>query len=421
MANRKQGAQKSPNFISTLLRGNRNLNATKLAASIRTNTNKVRQRLQPVVKYLINQKRFVLVLLLLLCFSLVTFSAIVPRNHIFEGSVTVQEMDFTYNGKQTKRFLESIRGISNLESEGIQTVTFTGNFKSESLPQLNQLNFLKVELTNRKSKLILAPENLKSSSEIDLKSLQLQPNTKVTELNYDFFRQQLALSLQRLSTAAPDNKSNTLEIYLGEKPIKVTLEGYKFPELNLQTPPGEQTRIEFIYNPDNKQFHLDMTQKNSLYITISKPQNFESQKWFRGKIETQNVQFQRSDRNGDIRDELDVSTIVSGKIRMAGEEKEIQKNQFLMGENPNIPLNIQLIRNIEIISKKGLEVRFSGTDKQITIGLDKDFPVIRIQRSWLDGVLPRDAIVALFSFAAATVANLVPWLLSNSSKSQSKP
>ncbi|WP_414584477.1 hypothetical protein [Scytonema sp. PCC 10023] len=392
-----------------------------MAASIRTNANKVRQRLQPLGKYLIKKKRFVFVLLLLLCFSLVTFSAILPRNHIFEGSITVQEMGFTYNGKQPKRFLESIRDISNLESEGIQTVTFTGNFQSKYLPQLNQLDFLKVELTNGKSKLIIAPENPKLDSEISLDSLQLQPNTKVTRLNYDFFRQQLALSLQRLSTAAPDKKSNTLEIYLGDKPIKVTLEGYKFPELNLQTPPGEQTPIEFIYNPDNKQFNLEMTQKNSLYITLKKTPIFEKQKWFRGKIETENVQFQRLDRNGDIKDELEVSTIVSGKIRMAGEEKEIQKNQFLMGENPNIPLNIQRIRNLEIIPKQGLEVRFSGTDKQITIGLDKDFPVIRIQRSWLDGVLPRDAIVALFSFAAATVANLVPWLLSNTSKSQSKP
>ncbi|OYE00047.1 hypothetical protein CDG79_37370 [Nostoc sp. 'Peltigera membranacea cyanobiont' 232] len=68
-----------------------------------------------------------------------------------------------------------------------------------------------------------------------------------------------------------------------------------------------------------------------------------------------------------------------------------------------------------------MEARFSGETKEIQIGLDPDFPVSTIQGSWLDGVLPRDAIIALFSFGAATVANLLSWLFSNSSKSGSKP
>ena len=85
-----------------------------------------------------------------------------------------------------------------------------------------------------------------------------------------------------------------------------------------------------------------------------------------------------------------------------------------MGEETNKQLNIQLIRNLQIISdKKGIEARFSGKTKQIQIGLDQDFPVSSIQGSWLDGVLPRDAIIALFSFGAATVANLLSWLFSN--------
>ena len=54
-------------------------------------------------------------------------------------------------------------------------------------------------------------------------------------------------------------------------------------------------------------------------------------------------------------------------------------------------------------------------------GLDQDFPVSRVQGSWLDGVLPRDAIIALFSFGAATIPNLVSWLFRSGSKSASKP
>ncbi|MEH2453908.1 hypothetical protein [Nostoc sp.] len=106
---------------------------------------------------------------------------------------------------------------------------------------------------------------------------------------------------------------------------------------------------------------------------------------------------------------------------MAEQERDIKQNQFLMGESANIPLNIQEIRNLQIVPKKGIEARFSGKTKEIQIGLDPDFPVSRIQGSWLDGVLPRDAIIALFSFGAATVANLLSWLFSNASKSESKP
>ncbi len=385
---------------------------------LRMNIKKVCQRLQPLGKYLINQKRFAFVLLLILCFSLITFSAIFPSNHNFEGSLIVQEMSFTYNANEPKRFLETIRGISKLESEGIQTLTFTGKFQSESLPQLNQLNFLKVELTNPKSKLIIAPKNPKLS-EIDLNSLLLQPNTKVTKLNYDFYRQELALSLESLSTAEPDKKSNTVEIYLGEQPIKVIIEGYNLPDLSLPKNFDKQTPIEFIYNPENKELNLHISQNNSLSITLQKPAKFEDNKFFRDEIKTKNVQFKRLEKNSD--EFLENSTIVEGKIRMAEQEREIKKHQFIMGENPDVPLNIQLIRNIEIIPKKGLEVRFSGRDKQITIGLDKNFPVSRIQGSWLDGVLPRDVIIVLFSFGAATVANLISWLFSNSSKSVSKP
>ncbi|MBW4454877.1 MAG: hypothetical protein KME55_20410 [Nostoc indistinguendum CM1-VF10] len=106
---------------------------------------------------------------------------------------------------------------------------------------------------------------------------------------------------------------------------------------------------------------------------------------------------------------------------MVGQEQEIKRNQFLMGEKPDTPLNIQLIRHLQIVPKKGIEARFSGRTKQIQIGLDQDFPVSRIQGSWLDGVLPRDAIIALFSFGAATVVNLLSWLFSNASKSESNP
>lgn len=106
---------------------------------------------------------------------------------------------------------------------------------------------------------------------------------------------------------------------------------------------------------------------------------------------------------------------------MVEQEREIKDNQFLMGENSGIPLNIERISHLQIAHNKGLEVRVSGTTQQIKIGLDKDFPVSSIQGSLLDGVLPRDAIIALFSFGAATITYLLSVLIDNASKSTPQP
>lgn len=374
--------------------------------------------LQRLLRTISNHQNLVLGLVVLLLLSIGTIAAIAPGTHTFEGNIISQEMSFIYNGQQPKRFIENIRSIKELESEGIQTLTFTGKFQSE-LPQLNQSNSLTIKLKGRESKWIIASANLEGTSEIELNELRLQPNTKVTELNYDFYRNQLAFSLQPKPKLDLENNSNILKLYLGKQPIKVVVEGYELLDSNLQKQLDNETPLEFTLNPDNQEFNLELPQNTNIYITLAK---YESKQWFRGKIETKNVQFTDVDRNGgDLRDDLDVSTIVEGKIRMVGQEQEIRQNQFLMGENPDTPLNIQLIRHLQIVPKKGIEARFSGRTKQIQIGLDQDFPVSKIQGSWLDGVLPRDAIIALFSFGAATIPNLVSWLFRNGSKSSSKP
>lgn len=369
------------------------------------------QQLPNLKQYLIQQKSSILVVILLVVLCIITIAAIVPGTHIFEGNLLFQEMSFTYNDNQPKLFIGNIKNIKELETEGKQKLTFTGSFQSQSLPEINKSNSLEIQLTERESKIIITPANSNIESEINLKELRLQPQTRIARLNYDFYRQQLAFSLLPNS----QNHPNPLEIYLGEQPIKVIVEGYKIPSLNLPKSPDDQAQLEFIVNPNNKEFTFKIQENTNIYLTVSKPPKYESEQWFRGKIKTKNVTFTHVDRNGgNLRDDLEISTIVEGKIRMAEQDREIKENQFLMGEDTNKPLNIQLIRNLQIISdKKGIEARFSGKTKQIQIGLDQDFPVSSIQGSWLDGVLPRDAIIALFSFGAATVANLLSWLFSN--------
>jgi hypothetical protein len=370
------------------------------------------QQLPNLKKYLIRQQSSILVIILLAFLCIITIAAIAPGNHTFEGNLIFQEMSFTYNEPQPKVFLRNIKNIQELEKEGIQTLTFTGSFESQSLPEINKSNSLEIQLPEEKSKIIISPANSQTESDIKLEKLQLQPQTRITKLHYDFERQGLAFSLVPNS----ENHPNSLEISLGQKPVKVTVAGYKIPSLNLPKSPDDQEELEFIVTPDNPGLNLKIQKDTNLYLTLSKPpKKSELNRWFKGKIQTKNVKFTQLLKDGnDPKNDLEISTIIEGKIRMVEQDRDIKENQFLMGENSDKPLNIQVINNMQIIpEKKGIEARFSGKTKKIQIGLDQDFPVSSIQGSWLDGVLPRDAIIALFSFGAATVANLLSWLFAN--------
>ncbi|MBD2392587.1 hypothetical protein RI030_12365 [Aphanizomenon flos-aquae NRERC-008] len=415
MAFRQKGRQKSSqnsrfskikNFIIT----KSGLIQTKFN-NINNNFNNFLQQLPNLKKYLIRQQSSILVIILLAVLCIITIAAIAPGNHTFEGNLIFQEMSFTYNEPQPKVFLRNIKNIQELEKEGIQTLTFTGSFESQ-LPEINKSNSLEIQLPEEKSKIIISPANSQTESDIKLEKLQLQPQTRITKLHYDFERQGLAFSLVPNS----ENHPNSLEISLGQKPVKVTVAGYKIPSLNLPKSPDDQEELEFIVTPDNPGLNLKIQEDTNLYLTLSKPpKKSELNRWFKGKIQTKNVKFTQLLKDGnDPKNDLEISTIIEGKIRMVEQDRDIKENQFLMGENSDKPLNIQVINNMQIIpEKKGIEARFSGKTKKIQIGLDQDFPVSSIQGSWLDGVLPRDAIIALFSFGAATVANLLSWLFAN--------
>jgi hypothetical protein len=385
-----------------------------LVRSVSTVIELIRQIFSQLRKYLTGKKLILFVLLLLISLSFVSLAALLPGTHIFEGNLIVEQMSFTYNDQQPKLFLQSIRYLKNLETEGIQSLTLTGKFDSQAFPQLNQLNSLKIDLTDSSSKLIITPVNSQATSEIDLNEIRLQPNTKVMGLRYDFYYKRLDFSLIPQPTPELGNQPNILKLYLGEQPLKISLEDVKLPELQ-----DSQTPLEFDLIPENKELNLKISQNNRIYITASKPPEDDEQ-WFRSKIATKNVTFERLERSGDIRDDLAISTIIEGKVRMAEQEREIKQSQFLMAEKPEKPLNIELIRYIQVIPKKGLEVRFAGRAQQLKIGLDKDFPVSSIQGSRLDGILPRDAVIALFSFAAGTITSLLSYVIENAAKPDSK-
>jgi len=393
----------------------------KLIATGRLMISGIKKGLKWVIKtlkslstYLWSNKILTFVLGLLLIFSGLTLAAFVPSTHIFESNLTVEEMSFTYAGKEPKLFLDTVRGIKSLEIEGQQTLTFTGKIQSKSTPALNQLTILEIEPIDSTSKWSIAPANLKQSSELEFTELRLQPETKVNNLSYDTYRNQLAFSLTPVKK--PTNP-NILQLNLGNQPLKVSLEGYQLKNVKLPIDSEKQRQLEFILTPNNQELRLNFADPVTIYMQPPAPKNNESKQWFRGKIEVKNVQFQRLDITGANQDDnLPISTILKGEVHMAEQEREIKRNQFLMVEEPGI----KLIRYLNIVPQQGLEVRISGKSKQILIGLDKEFPVSRIQASWLDRVLPRDAIIALISFCGASFTFLLSFIINEISKSTSR-
>lgn len=386
-------------------------------SGIKRGLNWVIKALKSLSTYLWSKRLLTFVLGLLLIFGGLTLAAFVPSTHIFESNLTVEEMSFTYAGKEPKLFLDTVRGITSLEIEGKQNITFTGKIQSKSTPALNQLTILEIEPIDSTSKWLIATANLKQSSQLEFTELRLQPDTQVDKLSYDTYRNQLAFSLTSNTPVEKPSNTNILQLSLGNQPLKVSLEGYQLKNVKLPIHSEKQRQLEFILTPNNQEFRLNLADPVTIYLQPPAPKNNEFKQWFRGKIEVKNVQFQRLDRTGSNQgDNLPISTILNGEVHMAEQERKIKRNQFLMVEEPGI----KLIRYLNIVPQKGLEVRISGKSKLIQIGLDKEFPVSRIQASWLDGVLPRDAIIALISFCAASFSYLLYFIIDDISKSTSR-
>src|SRR4028119_460996 len=186
-------------------------------SGIKKGLNWVIKTLKSLSTYLWSNKILTFVLGLLLIFSGLTLAAFVPSTHIFESNLTVEEMSFTYAGKEPQLFLDTVRGIKSLEFEGQQSLTFTGKIQSKSTPALNQLTILEIEPIDSTSKWSIAPANLKQSSELEFTELRLQPDTQVNKLSYDPYpdRNQLAFSLTSNTPVKKPTNTNIVQLNLG--------------------------------------------------------------------------------------------------------------------------------------------------------------------------------------------------------------
>ncbi len=401
------------------------------------------------------------ILILLAWFAIALANFVIPGSYVFEGSLIVRGMNFTYAGGADKSFLTAIEGIQGFDLQGKQTkpLLLTGRFSSDDAAldrQLRSRRQLRLELPYATSRLIVAPVN-PDDSQLSLLELSLRPGSRVNQLTYrtsshpdatrpDAIRldtsQQLSFCLQSerksaesclfpddLTHAAPGKDDapavGTLELQLGEQPLWVTTSLVALPELGIQADPDDREERTFQFTPTIGEPPLDALLSPTA-IAIALPQKTDTaepdrpNQWFWGDLEvkdTRFIEFQMGDRTTD---EIQISTILAGEVRMGSEKMQLQKHQFLIvsSEKPGI----QQLRYIQIHPQDpaGLQTFISGKSAGIATGLYPDFPVQSIQPGWLSKYLSPEAVSALLAFLATCTAIFLPRLfVSSNSKTTS--
>ncbi len=370
-----------------------------------------------LAKYFVKKKSTVFSIFGLLLFGSILAVAIFPSVNNFEGNLIVQQMNFTYAGNKSSRFLTRIPNIQEVDIKGIQTLSLSGDYQSKSNRILDKYQgTLEIQLNDETSHLIITPVNPESFSKLEIRKLILRPQTEVTNLIYNPYGSTLAFSLNPESNQISSQDSNRLQLYLSKKPLNIVLEKYNLPKLGIKDNPDAPVPLEFTLMPSNLEQNLFFEEKTDFYFKFPKPTEIDLKELFSKRLAVRNMQFLLSSQTGFVAEKVPNSSIIEGEILMAGQELEIKPNQFLMTGEPGI----QLLRDVQILPDRGLRVRVAGKSREIEVGLDYDFPVASIKAGRLAQFFSPEIIPVIVSFFTTVLLALISWLFkdfSNSSNS----
>ncbi len=179
------------------------------------------------------------------------------------------------------------------------------------------------------------------------------------------------------------------------------MEQINIPELNITSDNNSYQALELNYTPQTQEPQLNILSPTQIRIDLPKPtkikpdQETENSQWFYADFDVKDVNFYRFKQSSNVRDEIQNSTIISGKLRMHDKELNLEKNQFLIvaDEKPGI----KKLRYLSINPKQppSLRTLISGKSKGIAAGLYPQFPIAEIKPSLLSQYLSSGAIAAI--------------------------
>lgn len=368
---------------------------------------------QGQLRYLLQRRRReIFAFLLLMSFASILLLALVPGRSRFETQIVATQINFEIvlpANEPRRRFLDSIRNLESLTLSGrhAEPITLTGQFTSETLGNLTELEF---ELPYDYSQLQLQPiavSEVALPSELEVLALQLQNQTKVNALSYVPVNRRLEMLFAHATS--PDlAEGSVLELYLGQQPLQLTLEGYHLSVAGqiLEDPDGNQP-LTFSFIPDIAELAVPLPQTGVFSLSLPPLANIDTLRWFWGNLPVTQAAFQTEERRGG--DILERSTLRRGTVRMGEQELDLEVDQFLLLKQPGI----QHIRYLRLIEDEGIEVRASGETSLAQAGLDPTFPVRGVRSNIIARVFRPDIVVAIVSFSGAMVASLLSWFIDN--------
>lgn len=375
------------------------------------------------------KRNLILTIILILFWSILfLFSFILKGSYVFEGQVTVNEMSFTYNGDSEKPLLQNIRGIKNLDIKGKQSqpLTLKGKFSSddESInQQLSKLDRIKIEFPYATSRVILTSADPSLPNQLAITELRINPQTRINQLTYN---QENELSFCLESTNQPseyclfpenaiDNSSKPeflgkLKLHLAKEAYTLNLEQVNIPELNITSDINTYQALQFNYISQTQEPQLNILSPTQLFIDLpeTKTNNanstIETPRWFYEDIDVTNVDFYRFKYASNVTDEIPISTIIDGKIRMKDKTIELKNNQFLIISDDKPGIRKLRYLSINPLKNRGLQTFISGKSRGVAVGLYPQFPIEKIAPSRLSKYFSSEAIAAILSFISAFTA-----------------
>jgi hypothetical protein len=294
----------------------------------------------------------------------------------------------------------------------------TGKFISNDTrinQQLSKLKTLKLDFKNPDSRLIISSEK----PNLSLLSLNLQPQTTVNQLTYNFAENTLSFCLtaatQSVNTCQvidyfqPSDqtpKITELNITLKQQPLTLTLNNINIPQLK-----NSDSEIELQFTPDRQSTEKILTFKEFAKVEIKvKPiSKNKTVNWFRGDIDVSKVKFKELDATANINDQIVNSTILKGMIRLEDKTLSLQEKQFLIVDQPETA--IRKLRSLQLHPQdpQGIQTFISGKSQEVAVGLYPEFPVQSLQPSFLSKYLSQEAINTILSFIGALFGFFLPY------------
>lgn len=379
-----------------------------------------RLRIKKVKELIRHYRRQYFALFLLIFFATILLLALVPSPQRIETQIVSTQFSFkTYlsNTSHTsrRRFLDSIRSLGAVSLTGSyeEPLVLTGKLESSIIGKQSRLE---VELPYSHSTLQFKPisdTSTTTSSQLELLALQLQNQTSIKALGYHPYDRRLELQFSHETPPNPLTGS-FLEINLGTKPLQLILEGYRLPKFGQEDPDGNHPLI-LTFQPDVTEIGMALPKIGSLSMLLPPLTNIDTLRWFWGNMPVDQVAFTTEDRRNT--DSIKRSTIQSGKVRLGEQQLEIEEDQFLQFLKPGI----QRIRYLKLIEGKGIEVRAMGKTTLVQVGLDPDFPILKMSSNVIARIFRPNVVVAIISFSGAMVASLLSWFVDNLFEDNSKP